>query len=164
MGSGMTRHLYILVIGLCCIGIACKQSGTKTTEPMPTLGGLDEPLTSFRQNLTSTTTSLTLHPGQDIKVPVRIENLGAETLTSLGRLPVNVSYKWFKGTEMLPIEGERTGLPAPIRPKQAADVDVRVIAPNEPGDYALRITLVQEAVAWFMIKSNTFLELTVTVR
>src|SRR5262249_25571767 len=40
---------------------------------------------------------------------------------------------------------------------------VRVVAPNEPGSLALRITLVQEAVAWFMMKSNTFLELPATV-
>ncbi len=164
MGSVLTRHLYVLVIGLCCLGIACQQSGTKTAEPMPTLGGLDQPLTSFQQNLTSTTTSLTLHPGQDVKIPVRIENPGQEKWVSIGQFPVNVSYKWFKGADMLPIEGERTVLPAPIGPKQAANVDVRVIAPNEPGDYALRITLVQEAVTWFMTKSNTFLALPVTVR
>jgi hypothetical protein len=105
-----------------------------------------------------------LHPGQDVKIPVRIENPGQEKWVSIGQFPVNVSYKWFKGADMLPIEGERTVLPAPIGPKQAANVDVRVIAPNEPGDYALRITLVQEAVTWFMTKSNTFLALPVTVR
>jgi hypothetical protein len=72
-----------------------------------------------------------LHPGQDIKVPVRIP--GTEPWFSAGRFPVNISYKWFKGAEMLPIEGGRTPLPLAVRPKQAVNVDVRMIAPNEPG-------------------------------
>ena len=65
---------------------------------------------------------------------------------------------------MLGIEGERTALTSPIGPQQAIDLDVRVVAPAQPGKYALRITLVQEAVTWFMIKSNTFLEIPVTVQ
>lgn len=76
---------------------------------------------------------------------------------------MTVSYKWFKGAEMLPIEGERTMLPARLGPKQAANIDVRVVAPNQPGDFSLRITMVQEGVAWFMGKSNQFLDLPVSV-
>jgi hypothetical protein len=164
MGSVMNRHFLVLLVVLCSIGIACRRSGTTTSEPLPSLGDVDQPLASFNQNLTSTTTSLTLHAGEDIKVPVRIDNPGTEIWASAGRLPVNVSYKWFKGADMLPIEGERTLLPASIGPKQTAMVDVRVIAPNEPGDYTLRITLVQEAVAWFMTKSNMFLAMPATVK
>ena len=126
--------------------------------------GLQQPLTSFRQVLTSPKTELKLHPGEDIKIPVHIQNPGTETWVSAGQFPVAVSYKWFRDGQMLVIEGERTALPSAIGPNQAADVDVRVIAPPDPGKYGLRLTLVQEAVAWFMLKSNTFLELPVTVQ
>lgn len=82
----------------------------------------------------------------------------------MGRCPVNVSYKWLDGAaKLLPIEGERTPLPGPVPAGHAVNVDVRVIAPGQPGQFALRITLVQEGVAWFMMKSDTFLELPVTV-
>jgi hypothetical protein len=64
---------------------------------------------------------------------------------------------------MLPIEGERTILPAPVGPNQAIEAAARVVAPDQTGSFAVRITLVQEAVAWFMLKSNTFLELPATV-
>ena len=160
----LTWQLCLLVAGLSFIGIACRQAGNSTTEPLPTPGGVDQPLTSFQQNLTSSTTKLDLHPGQDIKLPVRIENPGAEPWVSAGSFPVTVSYKWFKGAEMLPIEGERTMLPARLGPKQAASVDVRVVAPNQPGEFSLRVTLVQEGVAWFMGKSNQFLEVPTSVR
>ena len=58
----------------------------------------------------------------------------------------------------------RGPLTSDVGPQQAIDLDVRVVAPAQPGKYTLRITLVQEAVAWFMIKSNTFLEIPVTVQ
>ncbi len=55
-------------------------------------------------------------------------------------------------------------LPGPVGPNQSVNVNVRVVAPSQPGTYELRITLIQEGVAWFMTKSNTFLKLTATVK
>ncbi len=162
--TSAVRVLLCLLVCLCCVGTACRPSENPAAGPPPTLGGLDQPLTSFRQNLTSSTTSLALHPGQEIRIPVRVENPGSETWVSVGRYPVTISYKWFNGTVMLPIEGERTVLPGPIGPNQALNVEVRVVAPNQPGNFTLRITLVQEAVAWFMAKSNIFLQLPASVK
>jgi len=148
-----------LCVSICCLNLGCQQSKTdgenKETQ---------RPLTSFRQILTSSTTKLSLHQGQEVTIPVRIENPGPETWPSTGQFPVTASYKWFDGTSMLPIEGERTTLPGSVAPDKAVNVDLRVVAPNQPGSLALRITLVQEAVAWFLTKSNTFLELPVTVK
>jgi len=107
---------------------------------------------------------LTLHPGQEIRVPVHIENPGTETWISAGRFPVTISYKWFTNGELLPIEGERTILPSPVAPNQNVNVDVRVVAPGTPGNYTVRISLVQEAIAWFMTKSDTFLLLKAVVK
>jgi hypothetical protein len=64
---------------------------------------------------------------------------------------------------MLPIEGERTSLPRAIPPKGAADVNVNIEAPPQRGNFRVRITLVQEGVAWFMLVSNRFLEIPVSV-
>ena len=124
---------------------------------------MPQPLTSFRQVLTSNTARLTLHPKEETRLPVRIQNPGAETWVSVGRFPVTISYKWYRNGQMLPIEGERTVLPSAIGPNQSAEANVRVVAPDQTGEFALRVTLVQEAVAWFMLKSNTFLELAVKV-
>jgi hypothetical protein len=46
-------------------------------------------------------------------------------------------------------EGERTRLPQSIAPRATADCVLGVRAPAEPGAYELRVTLVQEGVAWF---------------
>jgi hypothetical protein len=127
-------------------------------------GSAPLPLESFCQKLTTTIDTMILQIGQEVSILVRIENSGHETWPSTGRFPVNVSYKWFDGAQLLPIEGERTALPRPIPAGHVVNMDVRVIAPNKPGKFTLRITLVQENVAWFMTKSGTFLELPVTVK
>jgi hypothetical protein len=126
--------------------------------------GLQQPLTSFRQVLTSSLDKLSLRPGQEIRVPVHIENPGTETWISAGRFPVTISYKWFKDGELLPLEGERTILPGSLAPNQDVNVDVRVVAPSMAGNFTLRISLVQEGVAWFMNKSDTFLALKADVK
>jgi hypothetical protein len=151
--------LFALCLLLWDVSAGCRGGGPVE----PAAAGVQQPLTSFRQVLTSQTTSLTLHPKQETKVPLRIQNPGAETWASAGRFPVTISYKWYKDSQMLPIEGERTILPASVGPNQSVDAAVRVVAPDQAGTYALRLTLVQEAVAWFMLKSNTFLELPATV-
>lgn len=173
MTDQLTLRRYIvsvLGIALCCWSIACSQSSQTgsgkeggTAEPAKQ-GGMQQPVTSFRVVITSSKTDLQLHPGQDTKVPVKVQNPGTETWLSTGAFPVNVSYKWFKGGVLMTIEGERTVLPGPVAPNQTVDVDVRVIAPPDPGKYVLHVTLVQEAVAWFMTKTNTSLELPVTVQ
>jgi hypothetical protein len=149
---------------LYCVGTACRQETPNPPAEVENKTGMQQPVTSFRQVLTSTKTDLTLHPGEDTKIPVRIQNPGTETWMSTGQYPVNVSYKWYKNGQMMRIEGERTVLPSAIGPNQAVDAEVRVVAPSDPGKYVLRVTLVQEAVAWFMIKSKTFLELPVTIQ
>lgn len=142
-------------------GVGAAPASTAAPAPAP---GLHQPLTAFTQKITSSAKTVSLRPKETAEIPVRIENPGSDTWMTAGPLPITISYKFFSGNEMLPIEGERTFLPKPIGPASASDVNVRVVAPPKPGKYELRVTLVQEGVAWFMTKSNTFLSLPVTVR
>jgi hypothetical protein len=70
-----------------------------------------------------------------------------------GRLPypINLSYHWLNaGTgEVAVFDGDRTPLAPPLEPGESVDKRVSVRAPHQPGKYLLRVTLVQEAVAWF---------------
>lgn len=167
--ADLKRPAYIgmlsaVAASLCLWAISCRESAPGPPVETQKKTGMEQPVTSFRQVVTSSKLDLNLHPGQDTKIPVRIHNPGTETWISAGKYPVNISYKWYKNGQMLRIEGERTALPAAVGPNQAVDAAVRVIAPPDPGNYALRVTLVQEAVAWFMMNSNTFLELPATIK
>ena len=160
------RRLYapvlaLLAISWCCLGVACRE--TPRTNP-ESAGSAEQPFSSFRQVLTSSTKSLTLHPSQEVKVPIKIQNPGTDRWASVGRYPVTISYKWFKDGQMLPIEGVRTILPSVVAPNQSVNADVRVVAPDQTGNFDLRITLIQEGVTWFMTKSNTFLPIQVTLK
>jgi hypothetical protein len=60
---------------------------------------------------------------------------------------VHISYRWLAGGTME--EGERTRLPQSIAPKTSAECYLGLRTPPTPGVYELRVTLVQEGVAWF---------------
>jgi hypothetical protein len=163
------RHLNRPCIGMIAVllvigSVACSHPPVEQNEPVSIGAGITQPLASFDQIIQSSATNLSVSANERFDIPVRIENPGTDTWVSVGSAPVDVSYKWFLDGKMLPIEGERTGLPKPIEPKSSANLTVHVVAPGQPGKYELRVTLVQEGVSWFMTKSNTYLALPVLVR
>jgi uncharacterized protein DUF4915 len=81
------------------------------------------------------------------EVTCRIENLGPAFLVSAPPHPVHISYRWIAGTTAC--EGERTRLPESIAPSTSAECFLGLRTPATPGVYELRVTLVQEGIAWF---------------
>src|SRR5262249_38551293 len=65
----------------------------------------NQPLRLFQQEITSPQTRLEIRAKEIIQLPVRVRNPSAETWSSIGRAPVTLSYKWFEGPRILPIEG-----------------------------------------------------------
>ena len=85
-----------------------------------------------------------------LRVRARVTNAGDATLVSAPPNPVHISYQWFDpATGELQMEGMRTTLARPLAPGETAQVTLRLLTPWEPGEYRLRITPVQELVAWF---------------
>jgi UDP-3-O-[3-hydroxymyristoyl] glucosamine N-acyltransferase len=85
------------------------------------------------------------------QVAVEVDNRSAELLASLAPYPVHLSYHWLEsGTRRCHVfDGERTPLTAAVRPRSRHCQEMRVLAPREPGQYVLVLTLVQEGKAWF---------------
>jgi len=83
------------------------------------------------------------------RISVEICNQSAQTLSSVGRLPVNLSYRWVKDGQVVQmVEPRRTPFGPPILPGTSAARTVSIDAPPDASLQA-RITLVQESVAWF---------------
>jgi Wzt C-terminal domain/Sulfotransferase family len=80
---------------------------------------------------------------------VLVRNDGIEVWPCNGTLAVHLSYRWIDADgKVIPIEGKRFNLPAPVEPGATAAVAFAYSEP--PPDAArLRLTLVQELVAWF---------------
>jgi hypothetical protein len=55
--------------------------------------------------------------------------------TSAGKAPINLGYRCFDNKKMLPIEGERLALPAPLPPGQSVNLQAKVAAPPSPGHF-----------------------------
>ena len=88
--------------------------------------------------------------------------------------PVNFSYHWLNSKgEMAVFEGERTPLPWDIFYDNNSvynfggfnniAMNAKVKAPDRPGDYILRLTMVQEGVAWFDAKGAKTKDIPVTI-
>jgi hypothetical protein len=79
-----------------------------------------------------------------------VTNRGSAILVSAPPNPVNVSYRWLGGPAGAPLaEGLRSPLPGPIPPEGVAECRFALEVPHLPGDYTIRVTLVQEQVRWF---------------
>jgi hypothetical protein len=77
----------------------------------------------------------------------QVDNLGAEFFVSAPPHPVHISYRWLRDGEAE--EGTRSRLPRAIPPRGGLVCRVGLVAPSKPGTYDLRLTLVQEGIAWF---------------
>jgi hypothetical protein len=83
-------------------------------------------------------------------VRVRLENHGQLVIGSFAPFPVQLSYRWFRsGSEgaIVP-NGTRTPLSPALPRGSARTYSMRVAVPAEPGEYRLRVTLVQEYRRW----------------
>jgi hypothetical protein len=147
----------------CAVSSGCKPSQTEQPSSSPQTpadpNGTNEAFTAFSQQITSPLHTLTVSPGETLSIPVTVKNTGNQRISSTGKFPVTCSYKWFDGGTMLQIEGERTGLPRPLNPGDEASFAAKVVAPPRGQDLTLKLTLVQEGVAWFMTSGGTPLEI-----
>ena len=92
-----------------------------------------------------------IRAGGDELVPFRLTNRAPAQLDSGFPYPTNLSYRWFDadGREVGQNDGVRTPLPRALAQGETADDAMRVVAPSAPGEYVLRLSAVQEGVAWF---------------
>lgn len=80
---------------------------------------------------------------------VRIENIGAVVISSQAINPVLASYHWRSTAgEMLVFDGCRTPFPIELSSGQQITLPLKIQTPNQPGQYILELTLLQEGKAW----------------
>ena len=154
-----------LILGFCLLSTlsSCRN---RSSEPLPTAASLstNKPLDDFDAEITSTVQELKVTPGAPFEIPVTIKNCTQETWSSTGKYPVVVSYKWFDNGLILPIEGDRTALPTPLPPMRSVTVTVKGGVPSSGQNLVVRISLVQEGVAWFMMKGAPSLPIPAKMR
>jgi hypothetical protein len=111
-----------------------------------------EPLTtsaSTQISLTKAKISAPLLDGH-LWVQCEVTNRTSQRLGSHHPAPIYLSYHWFDADGNVAIfEGLRAPLIPPLAPGSSGIYELKIAAPRDPGEYRLRITLVQEGVRWF---------------
>jgi predicted O-methyltransferase YrrM len=88
---------------------------------------------------------------EEIRLDCTVRNLADVCLLSAQPHPVCLSYRWLDpdGDWFHGVEGTRTILPGALEPQSELTCALRVTAPPTEGQFAIRLTLVQEHVRWF---------------
>jgi hypothetical protein len=96
---------------------------------------------------------------------VTVTNLGLDTYErAVGYGAVRLSYHWLSSDHLTVLkDGLRTYLQTPLAPGAKSTLAMHVEYPSEAGDYVLRISLVQEGVAWFYQVGGAYADLHVHV-
>lgn len=89
--------------------------------------------------------------GSDRQIPLTLTNRASTQLASAFPSVTGLGYRWLDehGTHVEADNGVRTPLPGVFAPGETRACAMRVIAPRAPGRYELRLSVVQEGVAWF---------------
>ncbi len=122
--------------------------------PLVTPPPVEPVITEFSCDLVANAMPKQMNLGQ-AKVIIDVEVTNRSGIKWLAFLPgrpitdsVNVSYRWWRNTQMV-MEGGRAKLPADLEPGKKARVALEIIPPKIPGTYTLRVELVKEGVSWF---------------
>lgn len=123
------------------------------------------PLVDFRQKISMKTPLKTMKLGKVDTATVTITNTGSEDWPIGGASPVNLAYHWIdKSKTIVVFDGERTVLPRELKAGESVNVQATIKSPDQPGEYILRLSMVQEHVAWFDDRGAKALNLPVTVK
>jgi 4-amino-4-deoxy-L-arabinose transferase-like glycosyltransferase len=106
-----------------------------------------------------------LSPGQQMTVPITVRNTGDLVWPVEGLTPVRVGYRWIDpaGKEVT-VSEQHSRFPQQVEPGSQAISQLQVIAPAVPGEYTLRLDLVQENFSWLSAKGAQTKDVTVSVR
>lgn len=162
-----------LLVVLLGFGTGCGSSNAPapSAEPSPTsavaandAGQTNVRLSGFAQLITSSVSKLSLARNEKITIPVTVRNTSPNPWSSSGKAPITFSYRWLVGSEDKVLETARTLLPTVLPPGESITLNATIVAPAQPGTYTLRLSMVQEGIAWFIGEGAPGLDVPTVVR
>lgn len=125
-----------------------------TGHQVRSFGRINRPLNQFSSTIEPLCNIGQLYAGTDAFLPMRVKNIGGEAWPASGQQPVMLSYRWITlENQVIVADGLRTRLPSDLRPGTSVIVPLQVRTPSDQGNFELVVSLVQEAVAWFVDKN-----------
>jgi glycosyltransferase involved in cell wall biosynthesis len=92
-----------------------------------------------------------VHSSALFRLDAKVTNETNETLSSAAPYPVRLACHWIEKTtrRMVVFDGSRSRLSPPLDPNTTGRYPMKIVAPDQPGEYILQTTMVQEDVRWF---------------
>jgi polyisoprenyl-teichoic acid--peptidoglycan teichoic acid transferase len=97
---------------------------------------------------------------------IKVKNTGATAWERGGTAPFYLSYHWldFDTKKAIVFDGERSLLAQDkISPGEEVEMDLKIKAPDKPGNYILQVDMVHEGLTWFSYQGVPPLEKYVSV-
>ncbi|MBI3734125.1 MAG: discoidin domain-containing protein [Chloroflexi bacterium] len=136
--------------------------------PPPTASILSsgvQPTMAYRAALKLTQPFTAMEHDTPAVISLSLRNDGARTWAAGGDSPVYVGTQWFRGSEPVPVQPDlRTALPEDVQPGQAITFGAQVYPPETPGNYTLRLDLIEGEVWFADVKTSIPLDLMVEVK
>ena len=119
----------------------------------------------FRSRISSGAVPARLAAGSRVSLPVQLQQQSAHWWRGSEQHPLRLCYHWLHADRRVAhFEGRRSALPTQlIAPGQRVEAELELIAPEQPGDYLLQLTGLQEGWCWFEQKGLTMQEYPVHV-
>jgi len=104
----------------------------------------------FNVAISSPVDRLRIQVGRLTNLPLNVVNLADTPISSFSASPVLMSYHWKrKSGEVAVWDGIRTFLPRVLHKGDSDDIFLAVRAPEDPGDYLLEVSILEEGRAWY---------------
>ena len=168
----LIRNLGIAALAL---AVATCDQAQEPPAPSGTAPGAAQPaqsgparLTEFAQQLGLSAPVQTMRVNAVVTIPVTVKNTSTETWPATpdptGAGWVRLAYHWLDNTgKVVVYDGLRTELPYDLAPGEAVTLNAKIQAPAQEGDFMLRLSMVQEGVAWFEDRGAQPLDIPVTL-
>ena len=150
-----------VIAAISCVACHSRQSETATSQIRE-----GDRLTSFSQEITSPVRQFQVKAGGTYTLDINVKNTGSQPwFGGKQAMSVDAGYRWVDHDgKLVPMEGNRAALDRPVvQPGESDGLKLQVLAPPNPGQYTLWVSMVQEGVAWFFDKGTKPLALNVTV-
>jgi len=111
-------------------------------------------------------TTLALEAGQPITLNVTVRNTSIRPWPAAGDQRVALSYHWIDPAknQVIIFDGVRNHLPYDLAPGDSLTLAAQVIAPDQPGQFALQWDMLQEGVTWFSTRGQPVAEVAAQVK
>lgn len=133
--------------------------------PLPCLDKFQRLTVSAYRAKLSAPESWNTERGGALRIPVKVQNLSAETWRAGDRSGIALANRWRgSGGDLVPSVDGRTALPGDLLPGSSTDLEIIVTAPMKPGDWTLELDLIDEGVTWFSDQGSSLTKLRVNVQ